>query len=421
MAKAIFLNFFGMLPSAIFKQLIAKEYPEIDKNLKDYEAKAAKKALTLEQFLISEGIIDETALYTGAAKLYDVPYISIKGREIKKEILNLIPAVLAQNHNLIAFEKEDNTVSLAMLDPEDIETIEFVHRKTGLSPIVSLTSPSEIREAMRRYHADIAEDVIAQTNPDKLDSDDLKKAAQELPIVNIVNSILEHAVYEGASDIHIEPTEKEVTVRYRIDGLLKNVMSLPKAVQSGIMARIKILSNLKIDEHMIPQDGRFKTQVQDETLSFRVSIIPVYDGEKIVMRLLHESQKPLTLDQLGFLPGPKEAVANAIDKPHGMILVTGPTGSGLSPSLNICGVCIVEDTISTSDCAAFSKSLSVNCVCDTFNTQSTATDFIMRVTSPITLAFFSAYLYTYISAVSLSEAVACKYISTLRSSNGKPQ
>lgn len=333
MAKANFLNFFGMLPSAIFQQLIAKEYPEIDKNLKDYEAKAAKKALTIEQFLISEGIIDETALYTGAAKLYDVPYTSIKGREIKKEILNLIPAVLAQNHNLIAFEKQDDTVSLAMLDPEDIETIEFVHRKTGLSPVVSLTSPSEIREAMRRYHADIAEDVIAQTAPDKLDSNDLKKAAQELPIVNIVNSILEHAVYEGASDIHIEPTEKEVTVRYRIDGLLKNVMSLPKAVQSGIMARIKILSNLKIDEHMIPQDGRFKTQVQDETLSFRVSIIPVYDGEKIVMRLLHESQKPLTLDQLGFLPGPKEAVANAIDKPHGMILVTGPTGSGKTTTL----------------------------------------------------------------------------------------
>ncbi len=333
MTKAIFLNFFGMLPSAIFQQLITKEYPEIDKNLKDYEAKAAKKALTIEQFLISEGIIDETALYTGAAKLYDVPYTSIKGREIKKEILNLIPAVLAQNHNLIAFEKQDDTVSLAMLDPEDIETIEFVHRKTGLSPVVSLTSPSEIREAMRRYHADIAEDVIAQTAPDKLDSNDLKKAAQELPIVNIVNSILEHAVYEGASDIHIEPTEKEVTVRYRIDGLLKNVMSLPKAVQSGIMARIKILSNLKIDEHMIPQDGRFKTQVQDETLSFRVSIIPVYDGEKIVMRLLHESQKPLTLDQLGFLPGPKEAVANAIDKPHGMILVTGPTGSGKTTTL----------------------------------------------------------------------------------------
>ncbi|MBP9695492.1 MAG: type II/IV secretion system protein [Candidatus Magasanikbacteria bacterium] len=322
-----------MLPSAIFQQLITKEYPEIDKNLKDYEAKAAKKALTIEQFLISEGIVDETALYTAAAKLYDVPYTSIKGREIKKEILNLIPAVLAQNHNLIAFEKQDDTVSLAMLDPEDIETIEFVHRKTGLSPIVSLTSPSEIREAMRRYHADIAEDVIAQTNPDKLDSNDLKKAAQELPIVNIVNSILEHAVYEGASDIHIEPTEKEVTVRYRVDGLLKNVMSLPKAVQSGIMARIKILSNLKIDEHMIPQDGRFKTQVQDETLSFRVSIIPVYDGEKIVMRLLHESQKPLTLDQLGFLPGPKEAVANAIDKPHGMILVTGPTGSGKTTTL----------------------------------------------------------------------------------------
>lgn len=134
------------------------------------------------------------------------------------------------------------------------------------------------------------------------DKKDLKKIAEELPIINIVNSILEHAVLEGASDIHIEPTEKEVAVRYRIDGILKQVMSLPKLVQNGIMARIKILSQLKIDEHMLPQDGRFKIKLSDEKLSFRVSVVPVYDGEKIVMRLLHEGQRALSLENLGFLP-----------------------------------------------------------------------------------------------------------------------
>jgi len=144
---------------------------------------------------------------------------------------------------------------------------------------------------------------------------------------------LEHAVYEGASDIHIEPTEKAVTVRYRIDGMLHNVMTLPKTVKSGIIARIKILSDIKIDEHMKPQDGRFKIQIQDEKLSFRVSIIPVYDGEKVVMRILHEGQKPLTLDQLGFLPYPKKLVERAITKPHGTIMVTGPTGSGKTTTL----------------------------------------------------------------------------------------
>ena len=164
-------------------------------------------------------------------------------------------------------------------------------------------------------------------------SAELKKVAEEIPIINIVKSILEHAIFQNASDIHIEPTEKDISVRYRVDGTLHSVMHLPKQVQSGIIARIKILANLKIDEHMIPQDGRFKIEVQAEDLAFRVSIIPVYDGEKIVMRVLHEEQKPLSLDQLGFLPGPKALVQSAIHKPHGLVLVTGPTGSGKTTTL----------------------------------------------------------------------------------------
>ncbi|HNU96270.1 MAG TPA: GspE/PulE family protein, partial [Candidatus Magasanikbacteria bacterium] len=130
-----------------------------------------------------------------------------------------------------------------------------------------------------------------------------------------------------------EPNEKELAIRYRIDGILKSVMNLPKNFQSGIVARIKILANLKIDEHMVPQDGRFKIQTQNDKMAFRVSIIPVYDGEKIVMRLLPEGAKPLTLDQLGFLPSVKKVVENAIKKPNGMILVTGPTGSGKTTTL----------------------------------------------------------------------------------------
>jgi len=261
--------------------------------------------------------------------------MSLHGTEIKKEIINLVPAPLAQTHNVIAFAKNKNEVSLAMTDPTDIQTIEFLHRKIGLSPKVFVTTPSDIREALRLYHADLESDISIKQLADGEDASEkeLKKAAEELPIINIVNSILEHAVYEGASDIHIEPTEKEVEVRYRVDGLLHSAMALPKAVKNGIIARLKVLSNLKIDEHMKPQDGRFKIQIQDEKLSFRVSIIPVYDGEKVVMRLLHEGQKPLTLDQLGFSPKAKKIIENSIVKPHGMVLVTGPTGSGKTTTL----------------------------------------------------------------------------------------
>jgi len=324
-----------MLPLTLLTSLLKTEFKFKPAEIATATAKAQKMHKELEQCLIDDGKVDELDLYTKAAEKMETPLISLKGKEIKKEILNLISAPLAQTHGVVAFEKSNTEIKLAMMDPEDIQTIEFLHRKTGLTPKVYLTTPSDIKEAIHRYHADLESDISIKqlTEGDSTDPKDLKKAAEELPIINIVNSILEHAVYEGASDIHIEPSELEVTVRYRVDGVLHSVMTLPKAVKNGIVARIKVLSNLKIDEHMKPQDGRFKIQVQEEKLSFRVSIIPVYDGEKIVMRLLHEGQKPLTLDQLGFLPGPKKLMEEAISKPHGMVLVTGPTGSGKTTTL----------------------------------------------------------------------------------------
>jgi type II secretory ATPase GspE/PulE/Tfp pilus assembly ATPase PilB-like protein len=140
-------------------------------------------------------------------------------------------------------------------------------------------------------------------------------------------------VFEDASDIHIEPDEKEINVRYRVDGILRHVMTLPKNVQQGISARIKILANLKVDEHRLPQDGRFKINNKEYKVSFRVSIIPTFDGEKIVMRLLREKAQVLTLEQLGMQPRSLEVLKRNINKPHGMILVTGPTGSGKTTTL----------------------------------------------------------------------------------------
>jgi len=325
-----------MLSPNNLKEILKKYDFGIDsETMKASQTKAKNTQKTLEEVLVSDNVLDEAVLYEKAADFFGVPYVALKGREIKKDILNMIPGPVAGTHQVIAFDKDKSELKLAMTDPTDIQTIEFLRRKTGLEPKVNITSPGDLKDALRRYHAELEEDllIVQKEGSGEISAKDLKKAAEEVPIINIVNSILEHAVYEGASDIHIEPGEKEMSIRYRIDGVLKPVMTLPKTIQSGVMARIKILANLKIDEHMIPQDGRFKIQLQDDKLAFRVSIIPVYDGEKVVMRILHEGTKPVPLDALGFLPKTSQMISAAIKKPHGMILVTGPTGSGKTTTL----------------------------------------------------------------------------------------
>mgnify|MGYP001611686299 FL=1 len=303
--------------------------------IREAENKAAKTNKTLEEVLYSEGLAEEGDLYQKIADYLNVPFINLKGREIKKEVLALIPGPVAGTHQVVAFDKTPSEIKLAMTDPTDIQTIEFIRRKTGLEPKVYITPPSDLKEALRRYHSELEGEQlrIIQESADQSGGTDLKKAAETISVINVVSSILENGVFEGASDIHIEPTEKEIVVRYRIDGILKAIMTLPKSLQSGVIARIKILAIVKLDEHMIPQDGRFKIQIQDEKVAFRVSFLPVYDGEKIVMRILHEGTKPLSLDGLGFLPKPKIIMENAIKKPHGIILVTGPTGSGKTTTL----------------------------------------------------------------------------------------
>ena len=343
-----------MLPKNILTKYLLDFANLSEKQIESYTKKAVLSEKNLEQYLLEEEIINESALYDWATKEIDVPLAEINTVDIPKETYELIPQPLAETHQIIAFQKTETEIHLAMGDPLDIQTIEFIGRKTGLTPKVFLIKPSVIKRALRIYQSSL-EDTFKSINPQQKNANtELEKAAEELPIINIVKSILEHAVYEGASDIHIEPTEKEIIVRYRVDGILRNMMNLPTSVQRGIIARIKILANLKIDEHMVPQDGRFKIQLQDDKVSFRVSIMPVYDGEKIVMRLLQEGQKPLSLDELGFLAEPKRKLEQAIEKPHGMVLVTGPTGSGKTTTLySLLGIlnqpdvniCTIEDPI----------------------------------------------------------------------------
>ncbi len=294
--------------------------PEFDK----IASEAATLGKKTEYYLDEKKIVSLEALYENAANYYQLPFIQLKNQTIRKDVLFFIPEKIASIHNIISFDTDNKNLKIAVSNPEDIEILEFIKKKTGLALQIHITSPDNINEVLKQYHKSLKAEFDYLSN-DKLklvksDGDtDLKKLASDLPVVRIVDTLLEYSVLEGASDIHIEPEEKKVTVRYRIDGILHNVMVLPKTVQSGIIARIKILANLKVDEHRLPQDGRFKIATNDYKVSFRVSILPTFDGEKIVMRLLNEKAQTLTLEQLGFQPGPYDLVKRNIEKPNGII------------------------------------------------------------------------------------------------------
>ncbi|MFA4873036.1 MAG: ATPase, T2SS/T4P/T4SS family [Patescibacteria group bacterium] len=316
---------------AIIKGKIASK-KELDAALK--EAESSHKQL--EQVLLEKKLITEDQLAEIQAELLGYPYVKLNALNIRKDILNLIPEPIASSHLIVAFNRTDTALKVATLDPDDLQTFEFIKKRTGLDIEIYITTPTDIHEILKQYHKSLKAEFEEITKAEVINDEDhekLKELAQDLPIIRIVDTLLEYAIFEGASDIHIEPTEKEVVVRYRVDGILRDVMTLPKKTQSGIVARIKILANLKLDEHRMPQDGRFKISTNEYRISFRVSVIPVFDGEKIVLRLLNESAQILTLEQLGFYGKSLDKIKFNITKPHGMILITGPTGSGKTTTL----------------------------------------------------------------------------------------
>ncbi len=298
------------------------------------EAKAANRKLF--DYLIEKKIVAANSIFDAAAAYYKIQFIDLRDRIIRKDILSLIPEPIASTHRIIAFDGTSKELKVATTNPGNLQILEFMRKKTGMEIKVFLTNPESINEALKQYHKSLKAQFQYMTEDAPAGSDtkeDLKKIASNLPIVKVVDTLLEYAIFEEASDIHIEPEEKEVVVRYRVDGILRTVMTLPKDVQPGITARIKILANLKVDEHRMPQDGRFKIANKDYKVAFRVSIIPTFDGEKIVMRLLNEKAQVLSLEQLGMQKTSLDMLKRSISKPHGMILVTGPTGSGKTTTL----------------------------------------------------------------------------------------
>lgn len=336
-----------MLSDKKIKKVIEKNNLLDSKQVALYEEEARKKSQPLDELLIEKGALTEEIIYKGVASLHDIPFINLKDKSIPKNVLFLIPEPLANSYKIIAFEKTENHVSVAMSDPDDVQTIEFIKRKVNIPVKVNVATPGAIAEVSKYYHQNLEQELeeinkktgtkVSAHLPEKEnfheDKQKLEDLAQDMPVIRVVDTLLEYAIFEGASDIHIEPIEKSVLVRFRIDGILREIMNLPKKLQDGILARIKIISNLKLDEHRLPQDGRFKIETKDYKISFRVSIIPVFDGEKIVMRILDEGKKILSLEELGLNKKSYEITKSNLIKPHGIILVTGPTGSGKTTTL----------------------------------------------------------------------------------------
>ena len=297
---------------------------------------------------MSEGKVSKDDLRRVQAYILGIPFIDLKDQPLDFDTLSLIPEPIARKHNIVAFKKTNNGLEVAMLDIEDISAIDFVKKKTGLKIISCLTSDESIKSALLQYQKSLKADfgdIIKKESASLVSSgkteetsseqteDDLKKMAEDLPVVRIVDTLLKHAILQDASDIHIEPFETEVVIRYRIDGILHDAMILPKSIGGGITARIKVLSSLKLDEKRLPQDGRFKIDLDGDKVSFRVSILPTYFGEKTVMRLLKDSVSGFTLEALGFHGTGLEALHQATKLTTGMILTTGPTGSGKTTTL----------------------------------------------------------------------------------------
>ncbi|MBD3208725.1 MAG: hypothetical protein GF370_04720 [Candidatus Nealsonbacteria bacterium] len=326
----------------------------LDANLvtkEDFD-KASEKAASTNQkvgdVLVAEGLLTEEELIKLKAYILGIPFVNLEKENIPPEVLKIIPEPIARSHNIVAFRKKGDKLEVAMLDPEDLATIGFIAKTTNLKILPRLTTTESIKNVLRQYQktlqaefGDIIKEEAGEIKPIKEEEKkgelkekaELEKMAEELPIIRIVDTLLKHAILQRATDIHIEPTEKEVLVRYRIDGILRDAMTLPRVTASGIVARIKVLSNLRLDEHRLPQDGRFKIETEDYKYAVRVSILPVFDGEKVVMRLLPETSRAFTLEASGLQGASLENVQSNLRKPVGMILVTGPTGSGKTTTL----------------------------------------------------------------------------------------
>ncbi len=327
----------SLIDMLLAEKLITQEqYNEI-------KVKSATQGQSPTVVLTAMNVVPEAKLSEMKAKLLGVPFVSLANASFSPQALSFLPRAVVERFSLIPFlyDEATKTLSVAMANPVDLDAIGFIRQKTGLTIKSFAASPSDVQNAINlQYRQELVGEVgeaIKETEEygkqKTVDSAQISQLIKEAPIAKIVSTILEYAVTSRASDVHIEPQEDRLRVRYRIDGILYDKLSLPKNVQEALISRIKILSEMKIDEHRIPQDGRFNFKVSNSEVDLRISIVPTVDGEKIVMRLLRKSGGIPTLPELGLAGIALKNLETAILRPHGIILVCGPTGSGKTTTL----------------------------------------------------------------------------------------
>ncbi len=293
----------------------------------------------MQYMAVQNKLISELELTKLFADYAHIPFVQIDPRDIPSEVLNKIPERIAVQYRAVLFKiDEDGTMHLAMDDPDDVQAVDFIQKEIGENTKIYIATRDNILACIENYRGDVdkqLDEVIDIQREEDGSEQQVTEAdiSEDSPVAQTINLLLEYAIRSSASDIHIEPREGFVQIRYRIDGVLNEVNRLPRNVLGSLVSRIKILANLKIDERRVPQDGRFKIKVAGKQYALRVSTLPVADGEKVVMRILDESNEAVSLESLGYWGRSLEVVNEALTEPNGVILITGPTGSGKSTSL----------------------------------------------------------------------------------------
>jgi type IV pilus assembly protein PilB len=332
------------------------------------QLKNGSRGKTFEEVLIESNLVKEEEILETKASLWHVPYIDLKNYEIDPEVIELIPGSIARQFRFFPLFRIDGTLLLAMTDPKDIKAIDKATQVTHLEISPALTSKAALDEAFDKYYARAVDNVIQVSNDEIKDmlevieaqevktdesetaAADLVRQAEDAPVVKMTNMILIQAIQEGASDIHINPEETELRIRFRVDGILRDSFHLPKNLQDAIVSRIKILSSIDIAEHRIPQDGKLRIKVSDgREIDIRVSTLPSAYGENIVLRVLDKSAALMKLSNLGFEDDVLATFEKLLGQSYGIILVTGPTGSGKTTTLYAAlnGLSTVEKNIIT--------------------------------------------------------------------------
>jgi len=326
------------ISDTIMETLLGRANLTTPEQLAALKEDAARSKRPLQEVVLDQKILDEKTLVQTFSEYADIPYIELNPNDIPVETLKRIPERVARQYNAVLFKIDEEGIHhLAMEDPDDVQAVNFIQKEIGTNSRIYVATHDTILNALDAYRGDVnkelnkvidvqREEVATTTVADK-------DIAEDSPVAQTVNLLLEYAIRSHASDVHIEPREEYVQVRYRIDGILKEVNRLPRNVFNALISRIKILANLKIDEKRVPQDGRFKITVGGRQYALRVSSLPVVDGEKIAMRILDESNQAVTLQQLGYWGRALADITREMSEPNGIVLMTGPTGSGKSTSL----------------------------------------------------------------------------------------